>query len=184
MDPAASHTSISQGGQTVRHRETERGRLVTEMTKTIREERKTKLTGGDKRKWKAGVWEKQGAVHNIQENVWASFRLLHRSLTPGALSLCFPCCHSNRWQFHIRATCPADRQQATTRGTRLHTHTGTHTPKPACPVDQLFSRNSLEVAAYIHQNFITMFLLSMFNFVLILFLHRENTVCIIHSCHV
>lgn len=120
-------------------------------------------------------------MHNIQENVWASFRILHRSFTPGALSLCFPCCHSNRCQFQSHMPCWPT---ASYNPRHSPTHTQAHTPKPACPVDQLFSRNSLEVAAYIHQNFITMFLLSMFNFVLILFLHRENTVCIIHSCHV
>ena len=86
----------------------------------------------------------RGAVDDIQEKVRVSFRLLHRSLSPGAPSFCFATrCHSNRWQFHIRATCPADRQRATTRGSRLHTHrhTQTHTDthrhtQTRCPADQ------------------------------------------------
>lgn len=55
-----------------------------------------------------------------------------------ALSFCFPCYYSNCWQFHIRATCPADRQRATSRSTRLHAYT----PKASWPVDQLFSREA------------------------------------------
>lgn len=135
LDPAASHTSnvshkTDEDRQKVRQRETRRGRLATENEEDNRrkEERENKDNRRrSKESDKAGVWEKQRAVDNIREKVWASFRLLYRSLTPGALSFCFlTCYHSNRWQFHIGATCPADRQLATTRGTRLHTHAYTN----------------------------------------------------------
>lgn len=87
-----------------------------------------------------GLWnEKNSELCIISEKkVWASFRLLHCSFASGALSFCFPCYYSNCWQFHIRATCPADRQRATSRSTRLHTYT----PKASWPVDQLFSRGA------------------------------------------
>lgn len=163
--------------QKVKQRKTQRGRLVTKNEEDNRrkEDRENKDNRRrSKESEKAGVWEKRQAVDNIREKVWASFRLLHRSLTPGALSFCFPTCyHSNRWQFHIGATCPADRQIATTRGTRLHTHR--HTQTGACTKASLPCwpavryRENLEATAYTHQNFITMFLSSNFNMVLMHF---------------
>lgn len=85
------------------------------------------------------LWNENSELCIISEKkVWASFRLHHCSFTWGALSFCFPCYYSNCWQFHIRATCPADRRRATSRSIRLHAYT----PKASWPVDQLFSREA------------------------------------------
>lgn len=132
MNPAVSHTSISHGIQTNRQTDSktewDTERKVGERNDKGNQRRENKANSRGSEKVRKPGCERNSELWIISEKRFGPhFASSIVSSTPGAVSFCFPsCCHSNGWQFHIGATCPADRQLATTRGTRLHTRTGTH----------------------------------------------------------